>query len=271
MRKIVGTERECIARDFEVSLYGRRFFGNTRSHIDWHVYYFGEYDPLGIALLRHIASNTEDCVYMDIGTNTGTHMLAMSNDCSRLHCFEPYPKILKSLERHVNSNRLDHVSVHKFGMSTQDAEAMYYENVEGNFGAGSFEVSHQHTDKEKPIALPLRKGDDALKEIGLDKIDLVKIDVEGHEKDVLTGIGEHLERYRPFVFWEFGPTTLDKFANRQAVLDVFPEKYELYYLGYSNRWTRSTPVLREFHFPKTGNLLAVPLEKQELLQGLVKP
>ena len=127
VKSIIGTEKQCIPRDFEISLYGKTFCGNTGSHIDWHVYYFGEYDPLGISLLQHIARNTDDCIYMDVGTNTGTHMLAMSNHCIHLHCFEPYPRILKSLERHVDSNKLTHVRVHRFGLSTEDAEAMYFE------------------------------------------------------------------------------------------------------------------------------------------------
>ena len=109
-----------------------------------------------------------------------------------------------------------------------------------------------------------------MREIGLDKLDLVKIDVEGHELNVLRGMVNCLALTRPFVFWEFGPTTLEKFANQDAVLDAFPENYAIYYVGYKSRWSRSDPLLREFNFPETGNLLAVPQERSHLVETLLK-
>lgn len=264
----MGTEITCQKSEFQVDLYGKNFFGATNSHIDWHVFFFGEYDPLGISLLTQIATTIPNCVFLDVGSNTGTHMLAMSNVCDKIHCFEPYPRILTSLKRHVSANQLSNVTVHEFGLSTDNIVAKYFENVYSNFGAGSFEAQHENVETTSNMELPLRNGDQALTEIGFDKIDIVKIDVEGHEPSVLAGMADHMKKMRPIVFWEFGPTTRIYIKDISDLRSRFPENYTFLYLTYTNRWTRSTPALRPYQFPETGNILAVPNEKELSVAGL---
>lgn len=50
------------------------------------------------------------------------------------------------------------------------------------------------------------------------KLDLLKIDVEGYEKEVLTGLKKAIKRDRPVIYMEYMKTTQDKFGSLQNLL-----------------------------------------------------
>jgi hypothetical protein len=54
------------------------------------------------------------------------------------------------------------------------------------------------------LRVPLRSLDSLAAEHGLDRLDLIKIDVEGHERQVLDGAAALLDRYRPPLVLETG-------------------------------------------------------------------
>ncbi|MCG8653863.1 MAG: FkbM family methyltransferase [Pirellulales bacterium] len=261
-RSLRGNESSCGDRQFAVPFFGSRFYGGLGSHIDWHVFFFGCYDPLGLALLRQIASRLKDPVALDIGANVGNHALMLAKYCRQVHCFEPYPKVLPQLKQNVHQNQLSHVAIHEFGLSDAAGQAEYYENAEHNFGAGSFESTHNNVQGESSMSLELRRAEDAFPDLGITRFEIVKLDVEGHEVSVLRGMGRALRDARPFVFMENGPTTHQHFSSPDEFLKLFPDDYLFYRLTHANRWSRSTPRLAEFDYEQNCNMLAVPAEKQ---------
>jgi len=56
------------------------------------------------------------------------------------------------------------------------------------------------TDREETVEIV--RGDDALRELGIENVVGIKIDVEGHEPDVVRGLVSTLETKHPIVFWE---------------------------------------------------------------------
>lgn len=268
-RKLIGLEQQCGSREFEVPFFEKRYFGNIQSHIDWHVFFFGCYDPVGLNLLRHVASRIKDAIALDVGANAGNHMLLLSQCCSHVHCFEPYPKILPQLERNIEQNQLVNVSLHKFGLSDQTAVANYFENDGQNFGAGSFESSHTNTKDQPSFELQIRNGDEALSEVGATNFDLMKIDVEGHEISVLRGLRESLETSRPVIFMEHGPTTHQHVDSEQEFRSLLPEDYTMYRVAHRDRWTRETPCLMPFRYSDNCNILLIANEELSLVDELI--
>ena len=57
--------------------------------------------------------------------------------------------------------------------------------------------------------VPARIGDEVIEEIGLDKIAMIKVDVEGAEFEVLSGLSSTLKRFRPAVLFELWPNYLE--------------------------------------------------------------
>ncbi len=268
-RRLIGLEQECGSRDFEVPFFEKKYFGNIQSHIDWHVFFFGCYDPLGLNLLRHVANRIEDAVALDVGANAGNHMLLLSQCCSQVHCFEPYPRILPQLERNITQNQLTNVSLHKFGLSDHTAVAQYFENEGQNLGAGSFESSHTNTKDQPSFELQIYNADEALSEIGIKRFDLMKIDVEGHEISVLRGMRKSIDASRPVIFMEHGPTTHNHVNSEQEFRSLFPEDYKMYRLAHRNRWTRESPCLMPFQYTDNCNILLIADEKRALAEELI--
>ena len=97
--------------------------------------------------------------------------------------------------------------------------------LEKDFVGG--EVMAQRTAAETievPVAVSL---DDLVKEQGWDRVDLIKIDVDGPELDVLLGASKTLRQHRPRVVMEFSPYTLSCNGNLSpfAVLDFILSEF----------------------------------------------
>ncbi len=264
VRGMAGEERQKVGSDFDVELFEYRYFGNTSSHIDWHVYFFGEYDPVGTNFLRHITKKQPDAVFLDIGANTGTHTLAISKRCKQIHCFEPSPDALEALRRNISANLIQNVAIHPFGLSSESRISGFYENKEGNLGAGTF----QHQNRLPDLELPLERGDEVFPKLKIESVDLVKVDVEGHEFEVLKGIRDHLERSRPIVLWEFNPSQNN--IPKQNLGDLFPSHYETFRLRFGGRWARSRPILTKSNTLSHGNYVSIPIEKLKLVEALIR-
>ena len=268
-RALAGSENAREPRRFSVPYFGSRYHGSTNSHIDWHVFYFGCYDPCGLNLLRFIADRIEDPVALDIGANAGNHMLLLSSCCKAVHCFEPYPVVLPQLAENIEMNQLRNVSLHRFGLSESAQKANYYENAERNFGAGSFEPQHVNLQKVPAFVLDLKRADDVLPTLGVSDFHIVKIDVEGHEVSVLRGMQRSIALARPLLYLEHGPTTHLLLGSEEEFYGLFPSDYEFYRVSHTERWTRSIPKLVKFDYSANANILAAAPERSAAFRELV--
>lgn len=153
-------------------------------------------------LARHLKSviATKSPVVLDVGANTGQTILFWKKyfDRPTLHSFEVNPACVRILR---NKNFQD-VTIHGFGLSSKNGTLPFHVNALDL--TSSFEVTDETSDYEKMKArvlgvaidklvqevmvLPVRKLADVLNENGLQQIDLLKIDVEGHEYQVLQGL-----------------------------------------------------------------------------------
>ncbi|MEL7500618.1 MAG: FkbM family methyltransferase [Planctomycetota bacterium] len=264
LKALVGTYSSSEGRSFQVTLFGHPFSGATNSHIDWYVYYFGAYDEVGTNLLRFIAKQIERPVFLDIGANEGTHSLAVLDYCDEVHCFEPFPTALQILQQHLAPSKHPKVTIHELGMSTKNESLSFYANREGNLGAGTFEPQ----DREPDFELKVVNGDEYLA-ANIPKFDLVKVDVEGHEISVLTGMRQSLITHRPIVLWELNPT--DDVKNQNIVDATFPTNYTHFRVGFQGRWTRARPSLRKLTSFEFGNVLSIPNETTSMIAELINP
>ncbi len=129
---------------------------------------------------------------VDIGGNIGIASLYFSllHPEARVEIFEPVPENLAILRRNVEQNGLSRIGIHPFGMGAGDGELTLSAEAEGKFG--SFSASRK--EGAHPIRVPIRDAGAAWDELGLDRVDLLKIDCEGAEVDLLRSLGDRLER-----------------------------------------------------------------------------
>jgi FkbM family methyltransferase len=127
----------------------------------------------------------------DVGANIGYYMLLAASrvgSTGRVACFEPEPDNLVELERNVRVNHLENVEVFPVAVGAEDGTASLNPGMNGTVAADGV------------ISVPLRRLDSVL-----DRIDFLKVDVEGYEGHVLAGARELLATHRPTLFVEIHP------------------------------------------------------------------
>jgi FkbM family methyltransferase len=146
----------------------------------------GRYEEENLeVLLSFIKDNT---VFLDIGANLGFFTLQVGKRLLRngsVYSFEPHPKLLNLLHWNVHLNGLSRtVTCFPFGLSDQNSPSKFAYPI-GHLGGGTVGDLSNSRDYDT-VNSELRRLDDVL---GPNfSCDLVKIDVEGHELNVLKGM-----------------------------------------------------------------------------------
>jgi FkbM family methyltransferase len=133
--------------------------------------------------------------FLDIGSNWGYFTLYAASNHSRLtiHAFEPMPATYKDLTGCVAQAGLsDLVTCHNMALSSTDGEALI--RIPDGLHSGIAEVSN--------LDGATRIGTRRLDSLALSRPDFIKMDVEGHEIEVLNGAKETLKMARPFIIFE---------------------------------------------------------------------
>lgn len=134
-------------------------------------------------------------VIFDVGANTGEWSALMREHCpqsARLFLFEPQPVCLEAIKK----RRIPNSTLIPHAVSSSVGETI--ELFVGKEGSGLASV-HQRRDSYfsdinfSPIEVKTVTIDHVVAEYNVDRIDLLKMDVEGHELSVLKGAHQSLE------------------------------------------------------------------------------
>ena len=156
------------------------------------------YEKEELYLLRDLITGHPDPVFVDVGANIGQHSLYMAQHCHQVHAFEPYAAVRQRLVAGIELNKLDNIEIHPVAVGAQDEQLDFYAPKGGNTGTGSFLATHEAENNELVGQLQVVNGDAYIESLGLARIDAIKIDVEGFEKNVLLGLRLGQGRLR---FW----------------------------------------------------------------------
>lgn len=150
------------------------------------------------ALYAYFARYRGD-VMLDVGCNIGNHSCYLARAFRAVHAFDPNPAIIDRIRRNLKLNGLAHVTTHNVGLGSAQGMLYLHINREGNLG-GSYLSDSPGDDA---VSVPVTVGDDCVREAVSGKVDLLKIDVEGHELPALQGLARTIEQHRPIVAFEF--------------------------------------------------------------------
>lgn len=165
-------------------------------------------------------------VIVDVGANVGylTRFFSQSvGPTGKVCAFEPNPMIFSLLKRNVA--KFKHASVHNVALSTSAGEAQLFlagrDHSVASFAReySATHVFYQDSGELNSISVKLVNGDDFLHQIQLDKIDVLKIDVEGWELNVLDGLAQTIAASpRLTIFCEFNPAAQKAAGRSEAEL-----------------------------------------------------
>lgn len=145
-------------------------------------------------------------VAIDVGANQGLFSYNLSKRFSRVYAFEINADVTKDLAAYNPGN----IEIITEGLSSQEGEAvLYIPVVKGQLLTGWASLTpnncpdtREHAVKHARIC-PLDKFD-------IEHVAFIKIDVEGHEIEVLRGGANTLRRSRPIVLVEIKTHNLDE-------------------------------------------------------------
>jgi FkbM family methyltransferase len=252
----------CSSKNFVINFFGKKYKGDFATFIDWSTYYYGAYCKEELMFMRDVLSGISNPIVLDVGANIGHHTLFAALYAKEVHAFEPFPEVAKKLYEKLFTNKIDNVVVHEVGLGQANEDLPYAIPVGANTGSGSFmELTKEDTAR---LILPIRIGDDLIRELQLAQLDFIKMDVEGFEPQALQGLKASIKKFRPIIFFEWS-------ANERKIQaepkDFFPEGYSIFtfienrpFLGLFNK--KGYILIEENgSLHSDGNKVALPNEK----------
>ncbi len=155
------------------------------------------FEPEIVEAIRHHARPGN--IVIDIGANTGIHAMAFAARISpggKVYAFEPTNHAFARLCEHVALNPQLDVEPIQLALSDQNlaSQVVDFRSSWRTDGVIEHRVSN----------VAFSRFDDWILDKDIDRIDIVKLDVDGHEYPVLVGASEALKRFLPTVFMEVG-------------------------------------------------------------------
>jgi len=159
-----------------------------------------------VALLRSLLADRPGAI-VDVGANIGRFLLlcAATNLARPYVGFEVHLLAANYLDQLIRANRLPDHSVFATGLSDAHHVLELHTNGQYDVKATTIEghYSRDHFTQRYPVIVDA--GDRILDEFGIGPIALIKVDVEGGEREVLMGLARTIERYRPTLILEVAP------------------------------------------------------------------
>lgn len=180
---------------------------------------YGEYGQAEVDLMLSFLN--ENCVVYDIGANIGYHTTAFATRVKKVYAFEPHPKNFELLTK--NTVEFDNVDCAQYAVSNQWTTCRindYNPTEVGNFG--NVGIVDDSTGIEVQ-AIQLDTAD-------LPPPDFIKIDVEGHEFQVLQGCEKIIATKSPVIYYEA--------HESQHLKEIYtllsPDRYKFYWAQVNN-------------------------------------
>jgi len=166
---------------------------------------------------------------IDIGVNLGLYMIKLKAlDQSRDYIgFEPNPVCNNFTQELIRANSFRNVRILPFALSDKKELRQFYIRRKGD-KMGSLNEYARYGDADKfSFELFTFPGDDFFDLLSLERLCVMKIDVEGAELEVLAGLNETLKRYKPYLFCEIWqlpdashPTYTEKLDRLGKICDL---------------------------------------------------
>jgi len=237
------------------------FWLNKTGYLDRCIIETGIFENRSTDLLPFLVKDGD--VVLDVGANIGYYSVLISKligKSGHIYAFEPTKHFRPVLKRNIDENNINNVEVLSYGLSNTIQE------LEIDIGPSSATM-HSPEGYDRVISketIKLSTLEAFVKERNINKIDFIKIDVDGHEPLFFEGAWRVLDAYSPIVlceishlhYLEAGTTAWDFYRM------VIEHKYYIYNEDTMEIMENETQFLRQCaNFDKTSNII---LSKKKL-------
>lgn len=224
--------KKIIYRDyFSPKIKIRRRLGlclllGYRNYIDRHLIIHEPYETEQIACcLQLIKDHRLEC-FLDIGSNIGLYSLLVARhiaDLKQIHAFEPDSTNFHQLCGNIFLNGFwNKIKAHRFGLSDHCGEATFLKNLGSSTGTSRIvdtAPASTRTHRYESVTISITTLDQIFPDFSGKRL-MLKIDVEGHELQVLEGARTLLVNNVCYLQMEI----LDENADR---LELIEQRFQL--------------------------------------------
>ena len=235
----------------------------------------GKYDDSQIRCLQALLP--VGGVILDVGANIGYYTFPLAlmakQKNARVVAFEPFPKNCERLRANIDLNGLaSYVDLQPFALSSEAGTAMLALREDfsegGEVGNASIVHDKQIDGEFKQVPITLVRLDDIWPTLGLNRLDLIKADIEGLEDLFLQGARQTLERFRPIIQMEINRSFYESRGVdiEVAVPAALPSGHRFFRMNGAERFVpiSDLSVFRDVANP-FDEAFAAPEEKSQLL------
>jgi len=180
------------------------FFGKLKGYkwiysVGYSSYWMGTYEKIITDLFEKFIK--DNMVIYDIGANIGYYTLIASKLVGangKVYAFEPFPKNILYLRKHININKIKNVEIFEKAVSNFVGKAKFSNG--DNIVANTLCSDSPIFQNEKLIEVDSISLDYLIENGEIFPPELIKMDIEGAEYDALLGSFNILSKYHPIIF-----------------------------------------------------------------------
>ena len=150
-------------------------------------------------------------VFIDVGAHIGRYSFLIAKLIGRdglVIAVEPDPSAFKALLTGIKLNTLGNVLALNIALGDSEGKAILCQKlVTATSSITEFEKC------QRLVEVPLKMLDSVIEELGLGRVDAIKIDVEGAEIRVLKGAVNTIRRFKPFIVIEVRNRNINGFKQ----------------------------------------------------------
>lgn len=197
---------------------------------------YGAHTRNELAMIKSLVS--DDDIIFDVGAHIGTYSIPLAktlSDKGKVYSFEPNPKSYYLLKHNVYLNELTgRIQCNNSALGSEvKVQSVSFKQFVGNSGSNYlYEDIYQGEDVNFDTI------DAFVKRNYIDRVDWIKIDVEGRELDVLNGAKNTIFKFKPKVYLEICPSQLERFGDSPE--SVFCFFKDLDYKFFNNKFHRNS-------------------------------
>ncbi len=208
-----------------------------RDLVQRQIYFGGLFEPIEAYLFLKMI--TPGMTVFDIGANCGQYTLLAARavgPTGAVHAFEPIRETYKLLEEHVQLNGFKNVTLNRVALWHEATELSLGAEPDELVGSGRWSAGLAAEDPGA-VKVPAMRFDDYVREHRVERIDLIKMDIEGAEPFMLQGAQESIARFRPIFLMEMNRKALARLGwTPQRLWEMLqPLGYRAYEVGQSPR------------------------------------
>ncbi len=244
VKPIYGTKKRIIKRN------GINFEIDISEGLDLSLFLFGNFQ-------KHVTENKflnlpNNALIFDVGANVGIMSLhfAKKAPLGKVYAFEPTHYAIQKLNKNFSLNKdiAKNIQIIQTFVSSEekkqsDIKAFSSWKIDKEVGENQHPVhggKAMSTEGVSTITI-----DEFVNDKGLDRLDFIKIDTDGHEFDVLMGARKTIVRFKPQIIFELGQYVMTERGINFNDYDIFFEE-----MGYKLSNAANNKLITNSNFRK---------------------